>query len=78
MAHRNHVCPIGSGPTCLLWGRPRSVRLGVRAEDDPELIDPFGGAADLAGLVLRTPRSPTESFDDDPLRMSFCEYDSKF
>lgn len=35
----------------------------------PELIDPFGGLADLAGKVLRTPLSPEESFSDDPLRM---------
>ena len=36
---------------------------------DLQLIDPFGGAADLAGAVLRTPLSPEESFSDDPLRM---------
>lgn len=36
---------------------------------DPELIDPFGGAADLAAGRLRTPLSPQESFSDDPLRM---------
>ena len=35
----------------------------------PELIDPFGGAADLAAGRLRTPLSPEESFSDDPLRM---------
>jgi poly(A) polymerase len=34
-----------------------------------ELIDPFGGLADLAGYRLRTPLSPAESFTDDPLRM---------
>ena len=40
------------------------------AEDEaPELIDPFGGVTDLAAGVLRTPRSPEESFSDDPLRM---------
>jgi len=33
------------------------------------LIDPFGGAADLARGVLRTPGSPEQSFNDDPLRM---------
>ena len=32
----------------------------------PELIDPFGGVADLAAGVLRTPLSPEESFTDDP------------
>jgi poly(A) polymerase len=35
----------------------------------PELIDPFGGVADLAASVLRTPMSPEVSFTDDPLRM---------
>ncbi|MEY2626618.1 MAG: hypothetical protein RJB08_377, partial [Actinomycetota bacterium] len=33
------------------------------------LIDPFNGAADLISRVLRTPLSPEESFNDDPLRM---------
>ena len=36
---------------------------------DPVLIDPFGGASDLADGRLRTPLSPQESFSDDPLRM---------
>ena len=35
----------------------------------PELVDPFGGAADLATRVLRTPLGPEVSFTDDPLRM---------
>jgi poly(A) polymerase len=35
----------------------------------PELIDPFGGAADLAARRLRTPLAPEISFADDPLRM---------
>ncbi|MGH9164873.1 MAG: CCA tRNA nucleotidyltransferase [Acidimicrobiales bacterium] len=34
-----------------------------------ELVDPFGGADDLASGRLRTPLSPEESFGDDPLRM---------
>jgi poly(A) polymerase len=36
---------------------------------DVELIDPFGGVADLAAGRLQTPLSPDESFSDDPLRM---------
>ncbi|MCU1399218.1 MAG: putative tRNA nucleotidyltransferase [Acidimicrobiales bacterium] len=37
--------------------------------DAPTLVDPFGGAVDLAAKVLRTPLSPEISFGDDPLRM---------
>ena len=37
--------------------------------DTPELVDPFGGLADLMARVLRTPLSAEESFSDDPLRM---------
>ncbi|HSR85311.1 MAG TPA: CCA tRNA nucleotidyltransferase [Streptosporangiaceae bacterium] len=34
-----------------------------------ELVDPFGGLADLQRKVLRTPGAPEESFTDDPLRI---------
>ena len=33
------------------------------------LVDPYGGRADLARGVLRTPGTPEGSFSDDPLRM---------
>jgi poly(A) polymerase len=36
---------------------------------EPELIDPYGGVADLAARVLTTPLDPEISFTDDPLRM---------
>jgi poly(A) polymerase len=34
-----------------------------------QLVDPFGGLADLQRRVLRTPGTPRDSFTDDPLRM---------
>ncbi|HET9730365.1 MAG TPA: CCA tRNA nucleotidyltransferase, partial [Acidimicrobiia bacterium] len=39
------------------------------ALDQPELIDPFAGIADLAQRRIRTPLAPEVSFEDDPLRM---------
>jgi poly(A) polymerase len=36
---------------------------------EPVLVDPCGGAADLAARRLRTPESPESSFEADPLRM---------
>ena len=40
------------------------------AEDNfAEIVDPFGGLADLEAKVLRTPREPGQTFTDDPLRM---------
>ena len=36
---------------------------------EPVLVDPHGGAADLAARRLRTPEAPEVSFEADPLRM---------
>lgn len=49
--------------------RDFTVNAMALALPEPELIDPFDGAADLAASRLRTPLSPEESFADDPLRM---------
>ncbi|MGZ4682937.1 MAG: CCA tRNA nucleotidyltransferase [Acidimicrobiales bacterium] len=49
--------------------RDFTINAMALALPEPELIDPFGGAADLAAKVLRTPLDPHESFSDDPLRM---------
>jgi poly(A) polymerase len=36
---------------------------------DKQFVDPYGGLADLAKGVLRTPSGPEISFSDDPLRI---------
>jgi poly(A) polymerase len=47
-----------------------AIELTNAAPDgQPVLVDPFGGEADLAARVLRTPLQPQVSFSDDPLRM---------
>jgi len=49
--------------------RDFTVNAMALALPDLVLVDPFGGAADLAALRLRTPLAPEDSFGDDPLRM---------
>jgi poly(A) polymerase len=43
--------------------------MALSVTGDHVFTDPFGGLADLARGVLRTPAAPEESFADDPLRM---------
>jgi poly(A) polymerase len=52
-----------------LLRRDFTVNALALALDEPELVDPSGGIADLAARRLRTPMSPDVSFGDDPLRM---------
>ena len=49
----------------------RDFTINAMALRLPDLVfvDPFGGLADLAQRVLRTPGAPEVSFGDDPLRM---------
>jgi poly(A) polymerase len=49
--------------------RDFTVNAMALALPEPQLIDPFGGAEDLAAGRLRTPLGPEASFSDDPLRM---------
>ncbi|MDQ3978173.1 MAG: CCA tRNA nucleotidyltransferase [Actinomycetota bacterium] len=49
--------------------RDFTVNAMALALPDLRLVDPHGGTADLAARRLRTPLSPEESFNDDPLRM---------
>ncbi|WP_375490628.1 CCA tRNA nucleotidyltransferase [uncultured Jatrophihabitans sp.] len=43
--------------------------MALSVTGDRLFTDPYGGLADLARGVLRTPGTPAESFGDDPLRM---------
>ena len=49
----------------------RDFTINAMAVELPDggLVDPFGGAADLADRLLRTPLDPEATFSDDPLRM---------
>jgi poly(A) polymerase len=49
--------------------RDFTVNALALALDEPELVDPSGGLADLVARRLRTPMDPEISFGDDPLRM---------
>jgi poly(A) polymerase len=46
-----------------------AMAVPVPLRPDGRLVDPFGGKADLAARLLRTPGRPQDSFADDPLRM---------
>ncbi len=46
-----------------------ALAIDLREECFGDLIDPFGGMADLNDKILRTPLDPIQTFDDDPLRM---------
>ncbi|HET8684219.1 MAG TPA: CCA tRNA nucleotidyltransferase [Micromonosporaceae bacterium] len=66
---RNPVVRYGTTLTEDL--RRRDFRINAMAVSVPEhrFADPYGGLADLAARVIRTPGRPQESFGDDPLRM---------
>jgi poly(A) polymerase len=46
-----------------------AMAIGLSRHLYGQLLDPFGGMADLENKVIRTPLDPAETFSDDPLRM---------
>src|SRR3954451_12999934 len=66
---RNPV--VSYGKTLLEDLERRDFTINAMAVSVPGHVftDPFGGVADLAAKVIRTPAAPALSFGDDPLRM---------
>jgi putative nucleotidyltransferase with HDIG domain len=46
-----------------------AVAWGARAGDQPDLVDPHGGRADIAARMLRAVGDPKARFEEDALRM---------
>lgn len=46
-----------------------ALALSLHKDNFGDLIDPFGGLADLEKQIMRTPLEPAKTYSDDPLRM---------
>ncbi|MEZ5408385.1 MAG: CCA tRNA nucleotidyltransferase [Acidimicrobiales bacterium] len=68
-ASRKPVVSFGHSIVEDLSRRDFTINAMAVSLPDRQLLDPYGGAADLGARRLRTPLSPGESFGDDPLRM---------
>ncbi len=66
---RNPIVAFGDSISDDLRRRDFSMNAMAVSVLDRSFVDPYGGLADLARGVLRTPATPAESFGDDPLRM---------
>lgn len=63
-------------PDTIIWGTSLAADLSRRdftinaiATDGGQLVDPYGGQADLQKKLIRTVGNPTERFTEDALRM---------
>ncbi|ADP85150.1 CCA tRNA nucleotidyltransferase [Frankia inefficax] len=66
---RNPTVSYGDSLEADLLRRDFTVNAMAVSVPDHEFVDLFGGMADLARGVLRTPGPPEVSLDDDPLRI---------
>ncbi|SCL15839.1 poly(A) polymerase [Micromonospora rhizosphaerae] len=66
---RHPVVEYGTSLVDDLKRRDFTINAMAVSLPDHRFTDPFGGLADLAARVIRTPGTPWESFGDDPLRM---------
>ncbi|GIJ28810.1 CCA tRNA nucleotidyltransferase [Micromonospora qiuiae] len=66
---RNPVVEYGTSLIEDLRRRDFTVNAMAVSLPEHRFTDPYGGLADLAAKVVRTPGTPAESFGDDPLRM---------
>jgi poly(A) polymerase len=66
---RNPIVRYGQSLEDDLRRRDFTVNAMAVSVPGHAFADPYGGLADLAARVMRTPGTPQESFADDPLRM---------
>ncbi|HEU4423878.1 MAG TPA: CCA tRNA nucleotidyltransferase [Pilimelia sp.] len=66
---RNPIVAYGNDLLDDLRRRDFTVNAMAVSLPGHRFTDPYGGLADLAARVIRTPGTPQESFGDDPLRM---------
>ncbi|GAA1429733.1 CCA tRNA nucleotidyltransferase [Microlunatus lacustris] len=66
---RKPVVQFGDSLDGDLVRRDFTVNAMAVSVPDHRFVDPYGGLADLAAGLIRTPGTPEASFSDDPLRM---------
>jgi poly(A) polymerase len=66
---RNPVVAYGTKLLDDLQRRDFTINAMAVSVPGHVFTDPYGGIADLAARVIRTPAAPSSSFADDPLRM---------